>query len=67
MMRDAGFRPVTLQSLAALLAFDGKPALKLADLPPKAYARLADLAVDYKLRVARPTAAPQNGWAAPPP
>lgn len=47
-----------LTSKVMPVAFDGKPALKLADLPPKAYARLADLAVDYKLRVARPTAAP---------
>ncbi|MEP9386687.1 caspase family protein [Mesorhizobium sp. KR9-304] len=39
------------------VAFEGKPALKLADLPPNAYARLTELSVDYKLRVARPSAA----------
>jgi len=47
-----------LTSKVMPVAFDGKPALKLTDLPPHAYARLADLAVDYRLRVARPTAAP---------
>lgn len=40
------------------VAFDGKPALKVSDLPQNAYARLSDLAVDFKLKVARPTAAP---------
>ena len=34
-----------------------EPALKLADLPPNAYARLSELAVDFKLRVARPSTA----------
>lgn len=46
-----------LTSRVAPVAFDGKPALKLTDLPPNAYARLSELAVDYKLRVARPSAA----------
>ncbi|MGD9914591.1 MAG: caspase family protein [Rhizobiaceae bacterium] len=36
------------------VAFDDKPALKLADLPANAYARVAEFAVDYKLVVARP-------------
>lgn len=40
------------------VAFGGMPAMKLAELPPKAYARLSELAVDYRLRVARPSAAP---------
>src|SRR5690606_6697002 len=35
-----------------------KPAISIDDLPPNAYARLSELAVDYKLKVARPTAAP---------
>jgi hypothetical protein len=43
-----------LSSSVAPVAFNGKPALKLADLPPNAYARLAELAVDFKLVVARP-------------
>lgn len=34
--------------------FDNKPALKVADIPAGAYARVAELAVDYKLAVARP-------------
>jgi hypothetical protein len=45
-----------LSSKVAPVAFAGKPALKLADLPPNAYARLSELAVDFKLKVARPAA-----------
>ncbi len=33
---------------------DGKPAIKVADIPPTAYAQVAELVVDYKLAVARP-------------
>ncbi|MBX3582370.1 MAG: caspase family protein [Rhizobiaceae bacterium] len=47
-----------LTSKAMPVAFGDKPALTLADIPSNAYARLSELAVDYKLRVARPTAAP---------
>ena len=43
-----------LSSSVVPVAFKGKPALKLTDLPPNAYARLAELAVDFRLRVARP-------------
>ncbi|MER2634979.1 MAG: caspase family protein, partial [Rhizobiaceae bacterium] len=43
-----------LTSTVAPVAFDGKPAVTLSDLPPNAYARLAEVAVDFKLRVARP-------------
>ncbi len=39
------------------VSFEGKPELAVADLPPNAYARLSELAVDYRLKVARPTAA----------
>ncbi|MEP6565397.1 MAG: caspase family protein, partial [Mesorhizobium sp.] len=46
-----------LESRVKPVEFDGKPALKLADIPANAYARLAELAVDYKLSVARPAAA----------
>lgn len=45
-----------LESRVKPVEFDGKPALKLADIPANAYARLAELAVDYKLVVARPAA-----------
>ncbi|MER8842907.1 caspase family protein [Mesorhizobium sp. M0913] len=45
-----------LESRVKPVEFDGKPALKLADIPANAYARVAELAVDYKLVVARPTA-----------
>src|SRR5690606_23491627 len=51
-IRSAG----NLSSRVVPVAFDGKPALKLADLPPNAYARLSELAVDFKLKVARPAA-----------
>lgn len=39
------------------IAFEGKPAPKLADIPPNAYARITNLAVDYQLQVALPKAA----------
>ncbi|HTV68495.1 MAG TPA: caspase family protein [Rhizobiaceae bacterium] len=45
-----------LQSTITPVEFEGKPALKLADIPPQAYARLAELVFDYKLVVARPPA-----------
>jgi hypothetical protein len=45
-----------LESRVKPIAFDNKPAFKLADMPANAYARLAELAVDYKLVVARPAA-----------
>ncbi|RJT40436.1 caspase family protein [Mesorhizobium waimense] len=45
-----------LESRIKPVEFDGKPALKLADIPANAYARLAELAVDYRLVVARPAA-----------
>ncbi|UVK40461.1 caspase family protein [Mesorhizobium sp. AR10] len=48
-----------LESRVKPVEFDNKPALKLADIPANAYARLAELAVDYKLAVARP--APTDG------
>jgi hypothetical protein len=43
-----------LESTVIPVAFDGKPALKLADFPKNAIARVVELAVDYKLVVARP-------------
>ena len=43
-----------LASTVVPVAFNDKPALKLADLPPQAYARLAEVAIDFKLKVARP-------------
>lgn len=46
-----------LVARVAPVAWNGKPALKAADLPPKPTARLAELAVDYRLKVARPPAA----------
>ncbi|MFA6031362.1 MAG: caspase family protein [Myxococcota bacterium] len=45
-----------LTSVVASVEHDGKPALKLADIPPKAYARVAQLEIDFKLVVARPSA-----------
>ena len=45
-----------LESRVKPVEFERKPALKLADIPANAYARLAELAVDYKLVVARPAA-----------
>lgn len=50
-----------LTSRVAPVAFDGKPALGLDQLPPKAYARLSELVVDFKLKVARPAEADGNG------
>ncbi|MBN9216575.1 MAG: caspase family protein [Mesorhizobium sp.] len=48
-----------LESHVKPVEFDKKPALKLADIPAHAYARVAEIAVDYKLAVARP--APTKG------
>ncbi|PZV33903.1 caspase family protein [Mesorhizobium kowhaii] len=45
-----------LESRVKPVEFDNKPALKLADIPANAYARVAEIAVDYKLVVARPAA-----------
>lgn len=60
-MKDAlGYLEVTtaknLTSAARPVEYEGKPALELAAIPPQAYARLTDLAVNFKLRVARPAA-----------
>ncbi len=35
---------------------DGRPALELSAIPPQAYARLSDMALDFRLKVARPAA-----------
>jgi len=48
-----------LTSRVVPVAFNGKEAPKLADLPKKAYARLAEVSVDFTLKVARP--APADG------
>jgi hypothetical protein len=48
-----------LTSRVVAVAFKDKPALNLADLPPKTYARLAEVTIDFKLKVARP--APTEG------
>lgn len=58
-MKDAlGYLEVTsarnLASKARAVAYDGKPALDLAAMPPQAYARLTELAVTFELTVARP-------------
>ena len=45
-----------LESRVKPVEFDKKPALKVADIPANAYARVAEIAVDYKLIVARPAA-----------
>ena len=45
-----------LESRVRPVEFDGKPAMKIADIPANAYARVAELAVDFKLSVARPGA-----------
>ena len=45
-----------LESWVQPVELDGKPALKLADIPASAYARVAELAIDYRLVVARPAA-----------
>jgi hypothetical protein len=62
-MKDAlGYLEVTtaknLTSAARPVEFGGKPALELAAIPPQAYARLTELAVNFKLRVARPAVNP---------
>lgn len=44
-----------LTSVVASVEHDGMPALKVADIPPKAYARVAQLEIDFKLVVARPS------------
>ena len=46
-----------LSSSVVPVAFGDKPALKLSDLPPNAYARLAEVAIDFHLKVARPAEA----------
>ncbi|HEV7255983.1 MAG TPA: caspase family protein [Mesorhizobium sp.] len=43
-----------LSSKVAPVAWEGKSTVKLADLPERAYARLVEIEVDYKLRVAKP-------------
>ncbi|TIX68607.1 MAG: caspase family protein, partial [Mesorhizobium sp.] len=45
-----------LEAWVKPVELDGKPALTLAAIPANAYARIAELAVDYKLVVARPAA-----------
>jgi hypothetical protein len=47
----------SLSSKVAPVAFGGKPALALDQLPPNAYARLAEVALDFALAVARPAEA----------
>lgn len=51
-----------LRSTLAPVAYDDKPVLTREQLPPNAYARLAELAVDFKLTIARP--APSGDYAA---
>ncbi|RWO45672.1 MAG: caspase family protein [Mesorhizobium sp.] len=46
-----------LESRVKPVEFDKKPALKVADIPANAYARVAEIAVDYKLVLARPAIA----------
>lgn len=48
-----------LTSTVKPVEHDGKPAVALASIPANAYVRLAELAVDYRLVVARP--APSEG------
>jgi hypothetical protein len=48
-----------LSSTATPVAFADKPAPALDALPPNAYARLAEVAIDFRLKVARP--APSAG------
>lgn len=43
-----------LSARVAPVAWNNKPALQPTDLPPKPYARLAELSVDFRLKVARP-------------
>ncbi len=47
-----------LSARLAPVAYDNKPVVKLADLPPNPYARVAELAVDFKLAVAKPAIRP---------
>lgn len=44
----------TLTSVLDPVAYDDKPPLKAADIPPSAYLRIAEMVVDYSLAVARP-------------
>jgi len=48
-----------LVSTVKPVEFDGKPALKIDDIPANAYARIAEMAVTFELLVARP--APADG------
>jgi hypothetical protein len=43
-----------LQSTLEPVAYENKPAVDKASIPANAYARLTDLAIDFKLTVARP-------------
>lgn len=43
-----------LTSEAQPVAAEGKPAIEISDIPPQAYARLSDMALNFRLRVARP-------------
>ncbi|WP_442580034.1 caspase family protein [Mesorhizobium sp. ASY16-5R] len=49
-----------LTSRVTPVAYDGKPALKLDQMPANTYARLAEVVVDFKLKVARPAEADGN-------
>lgn len=56
-----------LSSQVAPIMFDGKSALKLAEVPAGAYLRLSELAVDFKLKVPRgpppfPASNMRSGW-----
>ena len=53
-VRTAG----NLESRVVPVAFDNKPALKLADIPATAYARMGEMVLDFTLTVARPAPAP---------
>jgi hypothetical protein len=44
----------TLTSVLEPVEYDKKPAPKVADIPPSAYVRIAELTIDYSLAVARP-------------
>ena len=48
-----------LSSKVKPVEFDGKPAVKLTELPAEPYVRVAELNIDYRLVVARP--APADG------
>jgi hypothetical protein len=43
-----------LESQVKPVEFDKRPAIKVSDIPAHAYARVAELAIDYRLAVARP-------------